>query len=92
MTMITLLLASLLTAQTISQECYVPGQCIGQLIGYVGTTSDGACLRECKNEFDCKWFTSNSAEQFCGLFETCGIINVEECPDCVSGTYYAYIA
>ena len=80
-----ILFTLLLVSQTRSEECYVPGQCVGQLLGYVATTSDGACLRECKNDFNCEWFTSNSDEHFCGLYETCGFINVEECPDCVSG-------
>ena len=41
-----LLFTLLLVSQTRSEECYVPGQCIGQLIGYLATTSDGACLRD----------------------------------------------
>ena len=43
------------------------------------------CLDLCKSRPDCTWFTYSAKRRFCHLFENCPILDLEICPDCMSG-------
>ncbi len=68
------------------QQCNVPGECVGDLVGISYVSSASLCLGECKDaeSSGCAWFTFNGEGDFCGLFATCEI-NSDSCPQCVSG-------
>jgi hypothetical protein len=83
-----LLLAAAMTLA--AEDCFVPGSCIGELLGFeVSTDGDAlACLDACKHEPDCNWFTASEKDDFGGFYLTCDDIDVESCPSCVSGTLF----
>ncbi len=41
------------------------------------------CLELCKSKPDCNWFTSKGSS--CQLFKNCYALDLEICPDCISG-------
>ena len=81
----TLLLVNIMPREAHSQQCYVPGECIGQLVGSFQSYDRYECLSVCSNVRDCTWFSSNGENGFCGLFETCEEVSTENCSQCVSG-------
>ena len=83
----TLLLVNIMPREAHSQQCYVPGECIGQLVGSFQSYDRYECLSVCSNVRDCTWFSSNGENGFCGLFETCEEVSTENCSQCVSGEY-----
>ena len=81
------LLLTILYRQSSAQQCYVPGICIGQLLGAFEAYDRYQCLSVCSNFRDCTWFSSNEEDGFCGLYKTCDEVSTEDCPQCVSGEY-----
>ena len=80
----------LFTSAAVGQQCFVPGECVGQLLGAisVGGGAEG-CLSACQATSECTWFTSYGSD-LCGLFINCDELNVDGCPECVSGKDLQY--
>lgn len=69
--------------------CWVSGECQGNLLGMMESSSEQDCLLACKNDTDCEWFTfhpsgDDSAKSYCVLFKDCPNIDTA-CVDCVTG-------
>ncbi len=70
------------------KSCFVPGACVGQLIGTLIDMPDPQdCLSACKETANCEWFTSDGQIEICNLFASCIDVDVDECPHCLSGKY-----
>ena len=66
-------------------QCWVQGQCQGNLIQTKPVETQEECLDQCKSTKGCKWFTfSNDPEPFCLLFRDCPNLD-ETCSGCISG-------
>jgi hypothetical protein len=55
----------------ISYTCYVPGECHGTLIYFMDASNQEECLRECKAETTCEWFSYRSSDNLCLILEDC---------------------
>ena len=77
----------ILLHQASSQQCNVPGICVGQLLVSFESNDQYQCLSACNNLRDCSWFSSNEEDGFCGLFQTCDDVSTTECPLCISGEH-----
>ena len=67
--------------------CWAAGECQGNELYFVTSPTKEDCLEECKNTFNCTWFTyrsSESHESICHLFTDCPTID-ETCETCISG-------
>ena len=78
----TLLVLSPLAA---SQQCNIPGECVGNLLGATYENSVTDCLSSCQGASGCEWFTFNSDGGYCGLQTTCESIDPDSCSTCISG-------
>ena len=68
-------------------QCWVQGQCRGNMIILEETGTREECLELCKQEEGCKWFTyygRTRVGQSCVLFRDCPELQ-EDCEACVSG-------
>ena len=66
-------------------QCWVKGECQGNLILTKPLETQEECLDLCKTTEGCKWFTFvNQTEQFCILLHDCTSLD-ESASDCVSG-------
>ncbi len=41
----------------------------------------------CKNTSNCEWYTYNPDGGLCLLLDTCPTVDVDSCPDCLSGAF-----
>ena len=67
------------------QECFVPGECVGDLIGAFDLTNPEDCLGKCEATLGCTWFTHHTRDNFCALYSNVDRVEVDRCPSCVSG-------
>jgi len=66
--------------------CFEPGVCTESTLLWEGhSDTKNECLQLCKEMTNCAWFSYYLELSVCILFSDCGILNQEECPDCVSG-------
>ena len=80
-----LIIASAISA-VCPQQCDIQGECIGDIVGVTSENSVIDCLNVCSEDVqDCAWFTFNLESGYCGLQITCGFIDAESCPTCISG-------
>ena len=81
------ILVMILLHQVSSQQCYVPGTCIGERLAtiYDPVLDKYQCLSACNNLMQCTWFSSNEEAEYCDLFYTCDAISTALCPNCISG-------
>ena len=57
-----------------------------QLLGFLSSEDEYACLEACKALPYCAWFTFDpDQEHFCALLETCDELDLQQCPSCISG-------
>jgi len=82
---IILVLISLLLGQILSLECDVPGECIGQLIGFTSQDTSPDCLSTCKGTEGCTWYTFRPEEKICNIMQTCTEVDEDNCESCISG-------
>ena len=70
---IILVLISLLLGQILSLECDVPGECIGQLIGFTSQDTSPDCLSTCKGigVFLCDLYVNLVLRQYISGTEGC---------------------
>ena len=78
------LIFTLLLPFSLGQECFVKGECHGQLVGIAPSDGENDCLATCKNTTDCYWFTWDPVG-VCNLFLICDELDPESCPECSSG-------
>ena len=64
-------------------KCWVEGQCKGVFVDSLILESKTDCYYVCKEYDDCQWFTYDSLDSSCVLFEDC--TTIEECVTCESG-------
>ena len=57
--------------------CSEPGLCNGVQIGFSYQVDEAACLDACKAVDGCRWYSYDSADDFCLLSESCR--SVQEC-------------
>ena len=68
-------------------QCWVQGQCKGNMIHFEEASTQEECLEICKKEEGCKWFTyynRTRVGQSCVLFHDCPVLQ-DDCDGCVSG-------
>ena len=66
-------------------QCWVQGQCQGNLLQTIPAATQEECLDQCKATQGCKWFTfGDDPAPFCLLFHDCPILD-ETCSSCISG-------
>ena len=68
-------------------QCWIQGQCEGNMISTLPASTQQDCLQLCKETNKCRWFTfieKNDAGDFCILYHDCPIID-ESCSACISG-------
>jgi len=66
-------------------QCDVPGECVGNLIGFTSQNSSTECLSTCKDTEECTWYTFVGGDNFCSLLQSCTEVNEDTCGTCVSG-------
>ena len=80
------LISVCLIAFTSAQQCDIKGECFNATLNGISITNNAKeCLKECKEDLDCKWFTYNPDGQVCEFLNNCDEINAESCPNCLSG-------
>ena len=67
-----------------SYQCFVPGECLGNLIEHADVEGEVECLDTCKATEGCEWFTFLGDPGICLLYETCDVLE-QGCQNCVSG-------
>ena len=68
-------------------ECGQNGQCLdSDVIGVTYPDDALSCLRDCKAQENCLFFTFNpEIGNLCELLASCGTFDLEGCPSCTSG-------
>ena len=67
-------------------QCWIQGQCEGNMIYTVQASTQQECLQLCKETNQCRWFTfleKNDAGDFCILYQDCPALD-ESCSACIS--------
>ena len=49
------------------------------------TEDEFECLENCKAIEECKWFTFYKSLGMCESLQNCVSIDIDNCPDCISG-------
>ncbi len=75
---------TLLCISIIGLQCWVPGICQDILIDNTASDSDNDCLGLCQETDNCLWFTYDSEDGDCMLFQDCQQLDTT-CETCVSG-------
>ena len=69
-----------------SDDCFQRGECTDSFHLSSDFSSDEySCLDSCNSEQLCNWFTFASAINFCKLLHNCSTVDVDKCPDCLTG-------
>ena len=76
------------SAPAASQQCNIPGECVGNIFGATYENSVTDCLSSCQGASECEWFTFNSDGGYCGLQTTCDTIDADSCSSCISGAVF----
>ncbi len=63
--------------------CWEQGLCNGVLIGETGDVDSNTCLELCKSNEECRWFTHDSSDSVCLMFQGCQSID-SACTTCLS--------
>ncbi len=66
-------------------KCWITGQCQNESFALKTTQSSEECLDLCKNKTDCKWFTFDSSDSSCNMYNECS--DLAGCDTCVSGNF-----
>ena len=66
-------------------QCNVTGECIDTGAGYEVDSSRDSCILLCQSTPECQWWSFSPTTEICFLFQGCGEIGVDTCPECVSG-------
>ncbi len=74
---------TLLHIDFLDLECWKPGLCNGVLIREVFGVDKSACVEESRANDNCTWFTHDSDEDLCLLFQDCSDMDTS-CDTCVS--------
>ena len=65
-------------------SCFIQGQCSGVAELTIQTINANECLDLCKTVDQCTWFSFNSDDSLCNLYQTCPTLD-ETCTSCVTG-------
>ena len=64
-------------------ECDANNECVGTIIGFEIVISTQACAQTCELTENCGWWTFDSSDSLCNLFEDC--LSTTDCNTCTSG-------
>ena len=66
--------------------CFKKGEC-KQSFPILGKVVDSQyyCRQECQLNTQCNWFTFYKKASYCQLFKNCDTLDVQFCPDCLTG-------
>ncbi len=67
----------------IGLQCWIQGQCNGDLLNASDGTTENECLGECQANEDCVWFTHDSNGGQCELMADCPTFDTS-CDTCLS--------
>ena len=74
------------TSTGLTDQCFQPGECRdSDIVGVSTTTDEFACLDLCQTNQECEWFSFSTLTNLCLLFTDCQVLDVELCPECLSG-------
>ena len=65
-------------------QCFVAGECEGDFIDALTSSSASDCLGACQSDQDCLWFNYESSDGTCILLGDCFVIE-DDCDTCVTG-------
>ena len=68
------------------EQCFVSGECThSPLISSAIKPGPNECLKSCQELDSCGWFSFDPSINYCLLFANCTQLDVETCPQCISG-------
>ena len=68
------------------------GQCTAShKVDTFKTGNEFECLKHCKSNEDCEWFTFYKSLGLCENLKSCEIIDSEGCSDCLSGHKQCFV-
>ena len=69
-------------------KCDLNSECIGTILGFEILNSVGQCAQLCLGTDNCGWWTFDSSDGVCALFQDC--LTTTECTSCTSGQRKCY--
>ena len=66
-------------------ECDVNSECVGTILGFEFVASTQVCANTCLNTDNCDWWTFDSSDGLCALYQDC--LSTVECTTCTCLLY-----